>query len=201
MKIPIVSDLWQIVQFMVCPLIKSMELVLQPKLLLGFVFFPIFFVLFKDDIKPLSNTGSITPPYWHQCKMWFIAGHSACFYRWKPWEFDITFYLLCSFSRPWELVLESSSYPSLLAHIPTCLRLLNLCTVNSRMNQKHTTSNDGMTWHDNIVSVWWDIRLWHDCLNRALRSETFLSWAPAWDRGLGFASPGEKTYENVFWGL
>jgi hypothetical protein len=39
-----------------------MELVLQPKLLLGFVFFPIFFALFKDDIKPLSNAGSITPP-------------------------------------------------------------------------------------------------------------------------------------------
>lgn len=62
------------------------------------------------------------------------------------------------------------------------------------------TSNDGMTWHDNIVSVWWDIRLWHDCLNRALRSETFLSWALARDRGLGFALPSEKTYEIYFLG-
>jgi hypothetical protein len=79
---------------------ESMELVVQPKLLLGFVFLPIFFVLFKDDIKPLSNTGSITPPILASMQdVWFIAGHSACFYQWKPWEFDITFYILCSFSR------------------------------------------------------------------------------------------------------
>lgn len=133
----------------------------------------------------------------------------ACFYQWKPWEFDITFYILCSFSRPWELVLEASSYPSLLAHIPTCLKLLNLWTVNSRVDQKHTPQcTDFKRRYDNIVSVVWDIRLWCDHLNRAfsvgytkcLWSEAFLNWVPAWDWGLGFALPGVKTYENFFLG-
>lgn len=136
-----------------------------------FCFFPIFFVLFKDDIKPLSNTGSITPPIltsmqdvvhcrkqcmflsmetlgvWHHILYRVVSqDHESWFWKQVPIPLYLHIYL-----PVWDYWI--------------CALATQEWTKNIHPNAP--TSKDCMTWHDNIVSVWWDIRLWCDHLNRA----------------------------------